>query len=194
VVVTASDGTLSASRTFTWTATNANRTGVLTSLVDRTDAEIVTVSLLLAATDPDGDTLTYSATGLPSGLTINSVTGTITGTLAYDSAGPHTVVVTASDGTLSDSRTFSWTVTNVNRAPVLTAIGNQTHLENASVTLNASATDPDGDSLTFSAMGLPAGVTITPAGTISGTLTYASAAQRPYAVTVTATDLAGATG
>src|SRR4029077_11148004 len=110
--------------TFTWTVTNVNRAPVLTALVDRTDAENAAVSLLLTASDPDGDTLTFSATGLPSGLAITA--GSITGTLAYDSAGPHTVVVTVSDATLNASRTFTWTVTNVNRAPVLTALADRT--------------------------------------------------------------------
>ena len=72
--------------------TNVNRPPVLTAIGNRTDAENATVSLLLTASDPDGDTLTYSATGLPSGLAITA--DTVTGTLAYDSAGPHTVVVT----------------------------------------------------------------------------------------------------
>ena len=36
-------------------------------------------SLQLAATDPNGDTLTYSASGLPPGLAINPATGLISG-------------------------------------------------------------------------------------------------------------------
>jgi hypothetical protein len=37
------------------------------------------VSLAIAASDADGETLTFSATGLPGGLAINSTTGLITG-------------------------------------------------------------------------------------------------------------------
>ncbi|MBN1236946.1 MAG: VCBS repeat-containing protein, partial [Gammaproteobacteria bacterium] len=48
--------------------------------------------------------------------------------------------------------------------------------------------DPDGDTLTFSASGLPGGLSITAAGQISGTPAAGTAAQSPYAVTVQATD------
>ncbi len=67
MTVTVSDGTASAAQTFTWTVTNVNRAPVLTALADRTDAENATVSLPVVASDPDSDTLTFSATGLPNG-------------------------------------------------------------------------------------------------------------------------------
>ena len=187
VTVTASDGTLSASQAFTWTVTNVNRAPVVTAIANQTSAENATISLATSATDPDGDTVTYSATGLPASLSINPTTGAITGTLSYTSAGPYTVIVTASDGTLSGSQTFTWTVTNVNRAPVVTAIANQTSAENATITLAVTASDPDGDALTYSATGLPAGLSINPTtGAITGTLSYTSAG--PHTVTVTASD------
>jgi hypothetical protein len=54
-----------------------------------------------------GQTLTYSATGLPSGLSISSTTGDITGTLD-STAGTSNVTVTATDGTgASGSVTFA---------------------------------------------------------------------------------------
>ena len=84
------------------------------------------VSLPLSASDPDSDPLTYSATGLPPPLSVNPATGLITGTLTRTSAGVHDVTVTASDGVLSHSQTFTWTVTHVNRTPVLANPGNQT--------------------------------------------------------------------
>jgi hypothetical protein len=68
-------------------------------------------SLQIAATDtPAGQTLTYSATGLPAGLSINSSTGLISGTptTAVTAA---SVTVTAKDGTgASGSATFTWTI------------------------------------------------------------------------------------
>jgi hypothetical protein len=53
---------------------------------------------------------TWSATGLPAGLTINPTTGAITGTPTAVGSGPVTVTATDS-GTLSASTTFTWTVT-----------------------------------------------------------------------------------
>ena len=75
------------------------------------------MSLQLAASDPDGNPLTYSATGLPAGLGINPNTGLISGTLTFTSAGTYTVTATASDGAATDSKAFSWTVTDVPPGP-----------------------------------------------------------------------------
>ena len=62
------------------------------------------------ATDSaSGQTLTYSAAGLPPGLSISSSTGLISGTPT--TAGTSTVTVTATDGTgASGSATFTWTI------------------------------------------------------------------------------------
>ena len=111
----------------------------------------------------------------------------INGTLTYTSAGSYAVIVTASDGTLSASQSFAWTVTNVDRAPVVAPIANQTSAENTSVSLPVTATDQDGDTLTYTATGLPPGLGIGhTSGVISGSLSYASAGV--YTPTVTASD------
>lgn len=57
-------------------------------------------------------TKTYSATGLPSGLSINPSTGMITGTptAAAVTDSPYSVTIKVSDGTISDSKTFTMTV------------------------------------------------------------------------------------
>ena len=68
------------------------------------------IALQLSASDADGDALTYSASGLPAGLSIDSGTGLITGSLAATPDGSYQVTVTASDGHLAQSQTFIWTV------------------------------------------------------------------------------------
>ena len=95
-----------------------NHPPALTNPGNRSNAEGSAATLQLAATDQDGQTLTYSATGLPGGLTINTATGQISGNVAYTAAGntpskDFTVIVSVSDGLASDSETFTWTVTNV---------------------------------------------------------------------------------
>ena len=68
------------------------------------------VSVQIHATDSaSGQTLTYSATGLPAGLSINTSTGLVSGTPT--TAGTYTTTVTAKDTTgASGSASFTWTV------------------------------------------------------------------------------------
>jgi hypothetical protein len=66
------------------------------------------VNMTVTATDPDGDDISFTATGLPTGLTMSEA-GVVTG--SPSEAGTSTVVVTASDGNGgSDQVSFSWTV------------------------------------------------------------------------------------
>jgi endo-1,4-beta-xylanase len=68
-------------------------------------------SVQVHATDSGGAALTYRASGLPAGLSINSSTGLISGTPT--AAGTLTVTVTATDSTgASGSATFNWTITS----------------------------------------------------------------------------------
>ena len=67
--------------------------------------------LRIQASDPDGgNVLTYQASGLPPGLTINTSTGVITGTPGPTSAGQWTTTLNVSDGRAGTLATFVWTV------------------------------------------------------------------------------------
>ncbi|MGW7548257.1 putative Ig domain-containing protein, partial [Streptomyces sp. NPDC054770] len=67
------------------------------------------VSLQISASDSAGATLTYSASGLPTGLSISSSTGLISGTAS--TAGTYSTTVTATDSTgASGTASFTWTV------------------------------------------------------------------------------------
>src|SRR2546428_11701802 len=118
------------------------------------------LTFTVAASDADGDGLTYSASGLPAGASFDAATKTFSWTPAFDQAGPYSVTFTASDNgapALAASETIAITIANTNRAPVLATIGNKSGSEGSLLTFLVSATDPDGDGLTYSASGLPAG-------------------------------------
>lgn len=66
------------------------------------------VSLQLAATDPNGDLLRFAATGLPAGLSLNAITGSITGSPTTE--GNYNVVLAVSDGVNSSSVSLVWSV------------------------------------------------------------------------------------
>ena len=110
-------------------------------LGDRADAEGDTILVSAAASDPEGG-LTYAATGLPTGLSIDPVIGEISGTIGYDASpsSPFAVTITVTDhGGLTDVDTFTWTISNTNRAPVVSDPGAQSDAEGAFVSLTVSA-------------------------------------------------------
>jgi hypothetical protein len=135
--------------------------------------------------------LSYKATGLPAGLSINSTTGVISGTTK--TAGTSSVTVTGTDSTgPSGSATFTWNVGTTSNTVTVTNPGSQAGTVGTAASLQIAATDSaSGQTLTYSAAGLPAGLSIGSAnGLISGTPTTAGSSS----VTVTATDTTGASG
>ncbi|MBC8767885.1 putative Ig domain-containing protein, partial [Arenibacter sp. BSSL-BM3] len=197
VELTVSDGVLSNSTTLTITVnTPANQAPVVTNPGEQNGVEGDVVSLQIAATDPEDDGMTYSAITLPTGLSIDTATGLISGTIATGAAAnsPYAVEVTVTDdGTPAESTTvsFTWNVTDVpvNQAPVVTNPGVQTGVEGDVISLQIAATDPEDDGMTYSAITLPTGLSIdTATGLISGTIATGAAANSPYAVEVTVTD------
>lgn len=128
--------------------------------------------------------ITFSAAGLPTGMSIDGSTGAVTGTPS--AVGTYTVTITASNSIDSDSRTFSMSVIPAGsdpRAPQITtsALVAATQGASYSMVVQASGDAP----VTFSATGLPAGLSISASGAISGT-TYAAAG--PYVVSITASN------
>lgn len=73
--------------------------------------------VLISLENPSATPMTFSATNLPSGLSIDAATGLITGTIAAGAAAgsPYTVTVSASSGNTGPhaSQTFTWTVNDL---------------------------------------------------------------------------------
>lgn len=110
----------------------------------------------ISAADPDNDPLSYSATALPPGAIFSAQTFSFRPNFTH--AGSYSVTFSVTDNQSAPvSETITITVTNVNRAPVLDPIGNKTIEEGKELRFTVSASDPDNDSLTYFASGLPSG-------------------------------------
>ncbi len=118
-------------------------------------------------------------------------------TLDFNGDDPNKITSGVNPGTLIlDSATGAEiTVGSVNQPPVfVNNLNNQTNNEqDIVVALDASATDPDANSISYEATNLPAGLSIDANGLISGTIDLGaseggSQGTGIYAVTVTATD------
>ena len=157
VIVQVSDGANTDTITVSVTVTDVNDAPTVSSEIsDATIDEDSAYSLVVTSNfaDADGDTLTYTASGLPSsGNLAMSSAGTLSGTPLHADIGSYTVVVTATDdgtGTLTVTDTFTLTISNVNDAPSASAGSDQTPTEGDTVTLDASgSSDEDSDSLTY---------------------------------------------
>ena len=155
--VTASDGTLAASDTFTLTVTAVNDTPTVANAIpDQSVGEDAGWSYQVPTgtfTDVDGDTLSYAAAlgngdPLPGWLSFTAATRTFSGTPPLNFNGALDLKVTASDGTLAASDTFTLTVTAVNDAPIITSNGGGNTAtvsiaENSVAVTTVVATDPD---------------------------------------------------
>jgi PKD repeat protein len=104
----------------------------------------------LTASDPDGDALTYSKVGTTPFFMTVSAAGLVTLSPGFSDAGAFTGTVRVSDGNLTDTKSFSITVNDINRCPVADANGPYNGVVGVPVTFDGSgSTDADGDVLTY---------------------------------------------
>ena len=180
VVVTAQDGTTI--KAYTITATRMGRLQITsTSLPEATQG--VFYSYILAATGGDGN-YTWSSTGLPGGLSINTSTGSITGTPSTAAGSPFSVAISVHDNSGSTAtKNLSLTV---HPQLTITTAG----LPNATVGKFYWVFVTASDGLRpyrWSATGLPAGLSInTHTGLIIGRPSTTSGS--PASVTIAVTD------
>jgi hypothetical protein len=132
---------------------------VLNAIGNKSINEGATLSFTISATDADGDALTYSASNLPVGATFDPATRTFSWTPSLSQAGVYAGVhFKVSDGQMTDYEDI--TITAIDEVPpVLNAIGNKSINEGSTLSFTISATDADGDAMTYSASNLPVGAT-----------------------------------
>lgn len=165
-----------------------NHSPVLSFIGSKTVNENEPLTFIIAASDQDNDTLLFSASPLPPGATLDSAAGTFAWTPTYLQSGTYQITFIVKDeygGIASES--VSILVNNKNAAPVLANIGNQEIDESSTLTFSISATDVDGNPLTYSALNLPDGAAFNPGTrTFSWTPTFSQSGT--YQITFIAQD------
>ncbi len=170
VVLTATAATgETGSASFGITVTNTLGTVSVDPIADRTLAEgetLIVVPVAVRGGCAD-EPVTWSASGLPGGALLDTLTGVVTwtpGCHGFDDGpvyGPITLTASAATGE-SASASFSITVTNVPGSVSVAAIAAQTVAEESTVVVTPSATLAGCAEapLTWSAIGLPSGATL----------------------------------
>jgi Putative Ig domain len=133
---------------------------------------------------------TYSASTLPSGLTINRSTGAITGTPAQSSIGTASMAIKVTDSTMPSSQSAASTL-SITVGPAPLAVTTTSLPAGAagssypSTTLQASGGVPPYTWALAPGSSLPAGLSLSSAGAISGTPAATSSGSYPLSIIVT---------
>ena len=161
------------------------------------------VGSAVTATDPENDTISYSITGSnPAGFTVGGANGVIrTGqVLDHEATDSYTITVRASATEGSDTIEVTISVADVEEAPSFAnASYSRSVNENVASGSNVggviTATDPEGDTLTYTLSGTGASTfAVSSSGLITTAADIDYETTSSYSLTLTATDTASLTG
>jgi len=214
ITISVSDGAASAALApFSITVAAGNRAPVISGTPATSATAGQAYAFQPSASDPDGNTLVFSIANLPTWATFSSSTGRLSGTPSSAHAGTYgSITISVSDGTASASLApFSITVASGNRAPVISGTPATSATAGQAYAFQPSASDPDGNTLTYSIVNRPSWATFSSStGRLTGTPsssqvgTYsgiaisvsdgtASASLAPFSITVTQSTSGSAT-
>ena len=200
VSIAVSDGTVTVTNQFVIRLAAINTPPQLSAVADRTLREGVALGFNLQAVDADvpPNGLTYGLVSGPPGLSV-SPAGRVSW-VPSEAQGPGVYAVTVKvedDGfpVLSDSKTFQLTVSEVNLPPEIEELANrdQNEGETLSIQLRAADLDLPAQTVTFSLLSGPPGMTVSPSGLLLWTPTELQGPSRQV-VRVRASDTSGASG
>jgi hypothetical protein len=176
IVISVSDGqdsdSLPAFNLQVVAAAPTNRAPTITGTPATTATAGSAYSFSPVGSDPDGNTLTYSIQNQPSWATFSATTGRLSGTPGTANVGTSArITITVTDGTATASLpSFTIQVTApANRAPTISGSPLLSINVLAAYSFQPSASDPDGNTLTFTIQNRPAWATFsTTTGRLSG--------------------------
>ena len=176
---TVNDGTTTSTEALVELMINSVNDAPVATDVSTSTSEETAVEITLAASDADGDPLTFSIVDNPANGSLSTITGSkVTYTPNANFSGSDSFTFRANDGSAnSNIATASVSVSSTNDAPVANDVSAATDEETA-VEITLTASDADGDPLTFSIVDNPANgslstitgnkVTYTPNANFSG--------------------------
>ena len=130
---------------YTTSSSTQNHPPVLAPIGNKSVEEGARLRFTISASDRDGDPLSYSAAGVPTGAAFNADTRTFDWTPARGRSGNYSVTFRVSDGIYSDSETISVAVVvdalPQNQSPVVDAGADQSILISVAATLDGTVTD-----------------------------------------------------
>ena len=171
---------------------------IATSFVDSAVAESVAIGAVIGtvnATDPEGNSVTYSLSGTGSDNFSVDANGNITviNSLDYESASAYELTLVVDDGTYAATETLTISVADVNEAPSLsTSVAFNAFQENTATgttIATSSVTDPEAGAITYSLSGTGSenfAVSSDGTVTLANSLDYETATA--YEITLTAND------
>jgi ureidoglycolate hydrolase len=170
-----------------------NAAPVISTTAPDTATEDTPYSYDANETDDEGDTVTWSLSNQPSGMTVDPSSGVVSWTPLEGVTTSGAVTLTADDGNGgTDSETFTIAVTQVNDNPEITTTSPTSATEGEAFSYDAEATDVDSVTLTWSLISPPTGMAVDPAtGEVTWTPDTGTAGD--YTFTLRVSDGAGGT-
>jgi hypothetical protein len=154
------------------------------------------VTLQLVGSDPQSQPLTYSASGLPPGLSVMASTGFISGT--GTTGGTYNVTARASDGTLTASQQFTWVMTGgadtTRPVATITSPTSNSSYTSTAATMNLGGTASDAVGVTQVRWSNDRGGSGVATGTTNWSVSGIPLQNGTNIITVTAVDAAGNSG
>ncbi|MEW8506112.1 MAG: putative Ig domain-containing protein [Candidatus Thiodiazotropha sp.] len=171
--ISVSDGNVTATlAAFSITVGEANRAPTISGIPATSVAEGASYSFVPQASDADGENLSFTIVNRPAWASFDTSTGALSGEPGYSDAGTTSGIrISVSDGhAVASLNTFNITVAETNRAPTISGSPADSVDEESAYSFTPSATDPDGDALTFSISNMPGWAVFDPSsGNLSGT-------------------------
>jgi len=176
ITITVSDAAASAStKPFSISVINTNDAPGISGNAPSSVTAGVHYSFQPSASDPDGDDLIFTIQNQPAWVAFNSGTGLLSGTPDNSDAGTYSAIkISVSDGSVSQSLSAFSISVNVNlpsnTPPAISGSPASSVAEDSSYLFQPTASDADGDDLTFGIQNRPSWASFnTGSGLLSGT-------------------------